>query len=49
VGLGISSGWATLRKASDPRYVGLGVFMFDLRSSLCFQVECRHAMFGFHV
>jgi hypothetical protein len=23
--------------------------LFDLRSSLCFQVECRHAMFGFHV
>ena len=23
-------------------------FMSDLRSSLCFPVECRHAMFGFH-
>jgi hypothetical protein len=23
--------------------------LFDLRSSLLFQVECKHAMFGFHV
>jgi hypothetical protein len=43
-GLGISSGRATLQKACWPW--GL---LFGSMSSLWLQVECRHALFGFHV